>query len=1265
MLIQAECPSCGSRYRLRADMIGKSMRCPNPACGATFAVRPLVAEPEPESLVLDLDDPSSLSSRRTTPELTPLPAAESVFEMPMKLEPARLDSPSIDKEWSPDEDIGGPADAPLLLEAAPQPPRPATPKAHTPGQPKAAAPRPVPKPAPKSPPPPPPAADFVFADDAPLPSQRKAPKAAARPAPVDDEILEIPDAPADPADDFPEWKPRRKAWSAPVLIGLVLALVATAGAGAYFTYDYYARREARAADDAQIAYEEKRYAEAAEKYAQVRADFPDSKDGGLYRFFEDLSSLRKTVYSGLARSEPDASLAAADAFVEKHKESGYLAADKFMLDLWETLTKLAEDLTAAADESFAANNAADLDKRLGQMEKLADRVAFYRPKDQPGSKLLDRVGAIRAEVARRAERAKDLADLRKLAEEPTEANIQAMEEFLDARNLRGDGEALAVVSAARQAQAKLIRYVAEAAPVPPETAGAPTDKSLLLSSPADPPREWQAAPGPLTPPGGVFLAQSRGVLVGLDAETGKPRWAVRVGVDQDSLPPPLLAANPEVRRPAEVVLVVSFEGEQPCLTARQLIDGKPLWRQKLDTPPLGQPVLVGRRAFVAQRDAAGSILEFEVTTGNRLGRIQTGRRLDGGGARVPGTGVVLFPAEQRDVFAFDADRYEPDGTRAAPTLVGVLRTGHPPRSMRAQPLVLVPSRAASDLPQLLLTQADGVDKLVLRAFPVPPADTPQPWPDAPPAEFRLQGGTDAAPVTDEERLALLTDRNELGYFGVNQSGNRDTVLFPFLRGATQVTESGLAPLDGPLAPPAAAGAGNPRRGGVVFVDETRVWVVAHEKLYQFAVGFDPREGTRLVLERPPLSVGSPAHPAQARYHGDLVCLVTELPDRSGTLVTALDVSTGKARWQRALGNAVQSVAPIPNGPLGLLDRSGALMLLQPGGDSELSPGWRAPVDRGDAGKPVLGLSGTPTLVPGEGELLALSPVRVGSINQVDVTRVRPGAPPARLLYRLPAALVGPALRVGPAMLLPLSDGTLHRLVLEVGAGPEAGPSWRDRRPGEASATGAALTLLNLGGGEFLVFDGVKTIRRVSWPPGEKAFTLRGERAFLQPPTGPPAVVPGPEPRLAVRDRTHTLSLLTGDNFDSPVQQWRANKGGTFPAGPLTGGPWVVARPSGSPPLLLVLVGDQKLVALEPERDVPLWVADLPDRGVLGEPRLVGERLWLAQPTAVVALAADSGKSAADAVDLPPGVIPAFGVIPYGPGALLAPLSDGTLLEIAS
>jgi hypothetical protein len=244
--------------------------------------------------------------------------------------------------------------------------------------------------------------------------------------------------------------------------------------------------------------------------------------------------------------------------------------------------------------------------------------------------------------------------------------------------------------------------------------------------------------------------------------------------------------------------------------------------------------------------------------------------------------------------------------------------------------------------------------------------------------------------------------------------------------------------------------------------------------------------------------------------------------------------------------------------------------------------------------------------------------------------------------KLPAAIAGtPALGDG-FVLLPLADGVAVRLDLGAAGTVTAGPNWRvpgvdEQSPGHIVA---------MGGEDFLLTDGGRGVARVSWPSA-KVHERRAKAELSHRIVAPPAILrvgADAAPRVCLADADNTLTLLDGDSL-KVLKSWRL-------PGKITAGPFVRGT------TIVCIVDNNQLVGIDPDRAKPWQNAMVSD--IVGAPLLVDGMLVVADVSGrFQAFDSQTGKWAG--YTLKANVAPDAAPVAFGPGRLLVPLNDGTLL----
>lgn len=1236
MLISAACPRCQTVYHVQDSLRGKAMRCQVTTCRHLFVID---ETPRPD---VAIDPPAE---RRPVSggvgDLVPLLPVEDVAPP----EPAVPDGHvSSLLEVLPAEAVSPAAPQPTVRgwEQAPPPRRgptdPAESKPASPAPPveeKSNGPRVVEAGTWSAPP--------VRRGSEPASEPGPRPKSK-RPARETPEPL-VPVAPDDEphAESDPVHRPPAR-WARWVVGPLVLLACGVLGGGAYLVWQATRDVEQKIAGEADTFFADKQFRSAAERYGQLTERYPDSEQIDRYRFRQTLSELRHRM------AEPSEDLGGVldhfEQFVKERHKDGQLPDQA--ADLGSALIRL---LTERGDQLAASppdEQPLALIERAAPAIRAARSLKLAKGASTPAWNQIDEAFArLRGAVARRDERRGLLDRLTRIGKTPSYASIVAFEQLL--RQTGKTFPELAASAEVKRLEAGLydghlaaVRYVESAAPGRAVRAVG-EDPAVLI----DPLIQGEPSVGERG--NDTVLALMRGLLYGLRRADGKARWAVRLGVDTTALP---------VRVPGRAgsqERILALSSDTATLTALDA-GGNELWRYRVGTPVLGRPVVVDQRAYLAAY--SGEIHEIELIEGRLLGRYLLGQRLTAGGTREPGTRRVYFPADDGCVYVLDV------GVRRCEA---ILYTRHPAGALRGEVAVLPP--AAADAPgYLILTQADGLDRVRLRVWELPIKDGRAAERSLqPPVE--VQGWTSFTPYHDPEKLVLLSDAGRLGLFGIRQPHNRDQALFPLLG-------QGSLALD-PLLLPEQPNARLPRgRGEVVEVQGHHLWVLAGGRLRRLCLGWSQSEGLRLVpVWDQAQAVGAPIHASQvvegSNGRSQLI-LATRPANRSCNWVSCVDDETGRLLWRRQLGLVARGEPvplPVGDGPPQWLvqDQSGALYRFDPAKLTAGAARWVAP-GQGSylAGSLDDNPGAPPVLLPGGDGRSALALASPGGkelvVRQVTTKADQtPTVSEARLPLTQP--LAGQPARVGAQLLLPLADGSLARVPfpLPKEAALESGPGWRAER----ATADDACHLVAVSETRFVSSDGARGLSSWEWKPGSTTWDSlppgRDEGPALELRERVLALTRLPDAaggtaRLAVADSSGGVTLVEVQANGALQARDRWDVGG-----PISHGPFLRTTAAG---LRLGCVVDRsRLVWIDPARPGIAWSYETPGSDpVVGEPQLAGAFVAVADQSGLyVALDAATGRPAGPGHQLRGSIAPACSPVLLDRQRLLAPLSDGTLL----
>ncbi|MBN9521647.1 PQQ-binding-like beta-propeller repeat protein [bacterium] len=1160
-----------------------------------------------------------------------------VFEFAAALPPL----PMIPRDETP---APRPEPVPEVVEAelAPAPPPKAKPRPPKPPKPARTEPRPPkvveavvvqptrPKPAADGP------KEVVWTPDADLPPAVPAPP----PPPRYEEVRD---------DDGPVRRRRRRTNRGPIiLVGLVVLAGLTAGAGGLYYVRYLRLVQERHVVQAEGLYKDGKYPDAKKSFEEIVVKYPDHADVEKYRFFADLSALQTAARTVTNRDNPRPALAALKTFADARKDSPFAKPDQFGNDVFDAGKKVAEDAADYAGDrvkGFTGDRAklkdlSDAEEMIAAGRAVPTLVEPFQPKEAVGFDApLAKFTAAEAGIKQARFRISVLDRVTQTLQTPTDQAVVEAKADLAANGLADDPEGRELVSRAEADFLRRVRYDADpAAPAPP-AAGGPN--ALLFVAPVG---AGKTVPrGALEDPPTVFLAVARGVLYALDEDTGDLLWAARVGADV--FDPPAVTRIDSAEGPTDVAVVLGNVAGVSEATGRVLRSGQERWRQVLPAPAAGPAAVVAGRAFVPLRDPAGTVLVIDLATGARVGRLTLGQAAAQVVAR-PGTNELFVAADARRVFVFDAT----PGTN--PRCVRVVTTGHPAGSIRTTPVVLGPPGDAPAPRHLLLCQADGPAAMKLRAFPI--VNTPALAADAPPvtdpiapeAELPVPGWVWFPPVSDGERLAAVTDAGQFRLFGVNLPGNRDPALFALPAPPLPTPPDG-APVPG-LAVPAEDGA---------------FWVLANGALQKYRLRLHPVRGLELVADGKAEPVGAPTQPVQMNPRRDTACFVVRSGNSSGCRAVAVRLQDGEPRWRRQLGL-------VPGGPA-VRTADGVLLADEDGGavhvplaalaDAKAAdPAWVVASGPGAATGPTAVATGA------NGLAFTVTPTVGEKGPQWVIRTFTNGALKASGNVPAPGAVAGPPIVLGGVLLIPASDGAVHRFTPGDGKSRTEvlarGPTWlTDRR-----APDPVCYLVALDGDRFAGSDGGKALVRWEWPAGAawKAGDARWELRDRV--ASPPLYLPaagGRPARLLAAEATGGVWLFAAERGGDPLRRWLPGRTVSLPGGRV--GPFGFAPESGRVCYAVEGKADERaaarwVVGLDPDRDEAAWVSPA-DEPTVGAPVPLPDGRWLVTDRAgvVTAHAADTGRpTGRESVGLP-GAVPAAAGVPTGPAAVLVPLTDGS------
>ncbi len=1139
MHLSVTCPLCQSTYQVDETLRGKRMRCLNSICRAVFEVRAQSVESGPPAV----PPPKEIKPTGTVEEMVPLLPAEIAVpeEPPKKATPSWQTPPPVRTARLAAESVSLPygRGSDTLLDPAVR-----------------------------------------------SQSERTTPTTGLASLEPDLSELEEKTSPAQENEPpRPAVRPARRRSTG--LIALLLAVLAGSGIGAYLIVERSrGASELERYQKAEEHYQNHEFAEAVRALQGLVRDFPKSKERTLYQFLAEWSDVRGAVFGPRDADTDAADLYARVAqFLEIYKNDPLI--EKRHGDIWETLQRLAKELTVSAEERHSS----PLLERARRA--WAEAGKFQAPKNanvpETQRTLTAEFERVEKTLAVQAARAQVLETLGELANVPSARGVRLGKELIEKAGLASDKEAQARLRALIDAHRAAVRFIVTG----PEDGPQPAAEDVLPSV-AFTPAVGKTNAAPVSD--GVVLALARGVLYAFEPARGDLRYVRRLGVDTTVLP---------LRVPAsditpEMLLVLSSDTR--ALLGVETGSGRVLWRTGLSDACLAQPVLLDRVVLVPT--LSGRIEEIDIIGGLRRGYYELDQPSLVGGARQPDTSLVYVAGESECIYVLDVTRRQ---------CAGILYPGHAPRSLIGPPL-LWNEHAVHDSRHkgwLALTQASSAGSVELVPFALPIDDAGEK-----PANLKITipGAAAFSPWQDQRQIALATDAGLLALYGIRQKGNRDPLLFPMFKQHFQV-DSGVK--------------GGPAKAMLVHVDAENFWVLINGKLHRVQTAFTAAAGPGLVSRWPqPVHVGAPLHAAEARLEAGRLVLYLTTQDESACRLWAIDAEDGRVYWQRQLGLTCQGPVVAVGDTLVCPDSDGFLFVDKPahgGGKSWTTAGKRVPLDK-DSARHGLLQHGDQTMA--WTWLPQTSKLMVGPITPKGIENPQS--------FTLPAPPQGTPVLLGDAVLAPLANGLLSRLNLS-GNTVENGPEWRGVGV-EESAPGFHVTL---GANEFTLTDGSRTLTRYRWGQ-DKLWEKLSSAALPYRIVRAPVVWKG---HLLAADAADTVTLLDAERLQV-VRRW--SPGGKITAGPFVRGPHVG-----------VIVGDKRMVWLDPSKDQPLWEYDFV-APVVGEPNVLGDKLIVADLAGkITTLDTVTGRPVGSEYTFRANVAAVAAPVPSDEATVFIPLTDGT------
>lgn len=978
------------------------------------------------------------------------------------------------------------------------------------------------------------------------------------------------------------------------------------------------------------AYTSRGWKEAERGLTSFAERFPEDSRAADVPFLLEMCEVGRGIYS--RSGDPVQAWQQLQRLFQSYRDKDQYAT--YNRDLFDDLQELVDQFITIAESSEApteplerAREALDLQETVARSlssENTADALAAATQRIQ------------RAELAVQAllRKRQVLADLSAVA--GPEMNADARDEVYarvqgkldDEPKLAGDSEIKAALVTAYRSESERVRYE-------------PTEANAVDSGPAEMAEELFVVWGtPLEPSPSVKLSNvvygvARGVVYAFQT-TGEFLWARRLGIDATRLPLRL----PGGSSVPDLLLVVSAANNE--LLALSPRTGEPVWRYRVeDGQSLAANITVARWRPDANSaeivrgllpTANGEIHVLELSSGRRLGIFHTGLPLTVGGTFDPALQLAFFAADGQRILAIDPSVVDQADSSRAPA-PSILLTRHPSGSMRGPPVVVGE--------YLLFTESSDLESSRVVAYKLKPGVGFVDPAARPLKEFELSGWLWFTPKVSPDRLLTISDTGHLGLFGVNLDNDQEA-LYPLL----QDNSGGL-----PRVPVTTACSAL-----LIHADENYVWFSAGGVVRQFAMDIVHQRAVPLWPESDSATqvTGIPQHEAQWDAPSERLFLTLRSPSADEMHLVAVEGQQGAVAWTRHLGFSAVGEPLLSNGKqVVFLDQSGGTLSIElqsglPSENPDASPRLALhmveppPQDAQEANLILHDVEGRVFYcgIHDGGNELSVRQITLGEQMERGRRRLSLPAPP----------LAGRPAILGGQLVVPGSDGRLHRIPLEDTATPGPNEQPFEWAAGSAVSHGQRRALVfPLEEQSILVIDD-RRIRRLEFrtDDGISQWKQQGETTFAD-----ASVVGEPvrlEKQLFLTDQQSTLYRFPSPPGEIPPDRWQL-------PGRITAGPFLRDGK------VMVIEDERRIVCFDPHAapgSEPLWTTtDFPGR-VCGVPTLAANSLVVTDDRGGVSGVRLKDGEVVGRYELPSDAVPSGAALPFGSRRVLVPLADGTL-----
>ncbi|MEZ6139847.1 MAG: hypothetical protein R3B84_04670 [Zavarzinella sp.] len=896
-----------------------------------------------------------------------------------------------------------------------------------------------------------------------------------------------------------------------ILFLLLLLVFGGLGTAGYFFQRYQKFAPERLWQDATKAYEDGNFENAARQFQLFATTYPNDIRTIEAEFFSELCGLRSTVGSVLTRNEPQNAIERWGKFRQFVSNDSYrtlATPDRFGLDIWQTGTKLTEDLLGKANDDFRLEDPQQAEKWLETIDELLQELDRYRPTSAlaPEQLTIDRADLKRKILVAR-DRLKTMDELRQMLAMPDDAKIFAARKVLKARGLETDSAAQGLVQQAEQQIQQAANFL-EIIPPLPATKWPYPQQNVIAVAPYVDTMQQRVLQGKAA----IFTTIVAGVFYAFDESNGRLLWYRQVG--RDALSEHLIITS-NGSEPDRVALYSVFNGKYH-FTVHQLNTGEMIWHHVLPTQPAGCAVAwENNTLYVPLGDDEGTVFQFDQSSGDHLGKIRVGRKIGTGLTLHPTASLLIVSAEANAIYLFHLRRNHDQVAPIKPVFVGAITTGHNSGQILHPPTVIDWKHEKGDQSYLQVAFSRGLSSSTVIFYAL--NKVLEEWvPPVPVHEIPCLGWITEPPVFDGETLFVCTDHGQVQLFGMNMPGNQDRAIY-LLKTLENYHDTEM-----PI-------------GAYVNQNAERLWylVDGHLVQQQYRLTFD--NGLQLLKTEHHTLIGDPLQRVQTGSRQESVFLVTQ---RDGAVYAGCYLtSNGQLLWQRQLAPSLQELV-VQKDRIAVIDLHGSVH----------------EIDLRSMANPAIYQTSRELTALADGFEL-LGDVAYSSEDKLSMLLHQQNASKHRVLWRtlyqnqlttniidLPAAPAGRAVYYQDNWIIPLANGLLYRWNKIDDETLIEGPRWRITNSENNH------TCILTASDENLLSTTATDISCWSWEANKSTFRLKSKLNLSSSLKVPPVYLSTQTPCLQLQYENGVIESRNANDLSlAPIARWDTGK--------LSKGPW--------------------------------------------------------------------------------------------------------------